>query len=209
MTSNGRRGWNGNEGPTASFLREFPEYSGTRLEYRAEHARLYGPEENLAPDGTHPPGKHPPRFPKDSPREMYYDMYDVSTKPRDNTRIEYRVAHNVAMTDRKPMTKDERTYYKNNTGGLTPLQHEYLHPLAHRWEQETYDNATGREIFIEKFPIGYHTKDAAEEHRKYTKDAYVEYEDAHGNRVIHERYRSDVAHDRRRDQFKRPVPRYP
>ena len=110
------------------FLREVPDYAGTSEEFNKAHARRYGREEGLGPDGMHGPGQA--HFPKGSDRQKLHTQYSASTNGRNFKRDAYKHGLQDAKNEFESMEVDEKKFYRNNTGGLTPLQHERLDPRA-------------------------------------------------------------------------------
>lgn len=118
-----------------SFLREVPKYSGTNEDYAEEHARRYGREEGLAPDGRHRPGNV---FPPGSNRQKMHERYDNSTEARNFTRDAYNDELLSAQKELKKMSNAEQRYYAQQTGGLPPHQHERLEPRAAEFRDKSW-----------------------------------------------------------------------
>lgn len=89
--------------------------------------------------------------------------------------------------------------------GLRPDQHARLAPPAARWEDTTYNMATGREKFLKLFPVGYHNRGQQHQHYMHAEEAYTQHEDASFACKRHEENRSYVS-DLRKDIYNRPVP---
>ena len=113
-----------------TFLREVPRYEGTDDDFERAHARLYGKEEGLRPDGKHQHGSA--HFPRGSERQRLHTQYSKTTKPRDNARDAYQDGLRAAEREYDRMGVEERDYYRDHTGGLAPYQHERLDPRAKR-----------------------------------------------------------------------------
>jgi hypothetical protein len=71
----------GRERNLETFYRDTPRYPGTEAEFTRAHARAYGIEEGLGPDGSHP-GSVNPHFPKDSAREAAHLGYKAVPTPQ-------------------------------------------------------------------------------------------------------------------------------
>ena len=115
-----------------SFMRDVPNYEGTSEEFDRAHARRYGREEGLGPDGRHEHGQA--HFPQGSDRQKLHTQYSASTKGRNFKRDAYNHGLRGAEKEFRAMDREEQNYYRTNTGGLTPLQHERLDPRAQEWK---------------------------------------------------------------------------
>lgn len=124
----GRKRKGKSRGPLDSFLREVPKYSGTDEDFAEEHARQYGREEGLGPDGRHRPGHT--HFPRGTDRANMHKQYSSSTKPRVDARLAYQAQITEANERMEAMGVEERDYYGDHTGGLPPYEHELLDPRA-------------------------------------------------------------------------------
>ena len=118
-----------------SFLRDSPSFEGTDEEFSRAHARRYGAEEGLGPDGSHRHGEH---FPHGSDRQRLHNQYTATTRGRNSRRDEYRNGLDAARRELGSMTREEQTYYRDNTGGLPPHQHARLDPRAQQWSDIAY-----------------------------------------------------------------------
>ena len=181
----------------ASFQQDFQKYEGSRDAYDANHSRLYGKEEGL------PHKKH--EFPRGSDRQRRHEQYTASTKPKDRAKAVYEKDFAAARKDFDGMSEEEKAFYDQETGGLTPLQHERLDPRSRDYRDKSYSNATGRENFLKAHPYGYHSVEDQQKHHRYAKNAFTDYEHAKGRQELHERNRSYSNADSRKDQFGRPV----
>ena len=119
------------DGGKEAFLREVPSYAGTSEEFEKAHARRYGKEEGLGPDGMHGHGQA--HFPRGSDRLKLHTQYSASTNGRDSKRDAYDHGLRKAKKDFASMDDDEQKFYRTNSGGLTPLQHERLDPRAREY----------------------------------------------------------------------------
>ena len=119
-----------------SFLKDVPRYAGTSEEFSSAHARRYGREEGLGPNGTHDHRSH--QFPPGSERDKMYKSYNASTRGRDVARDAYQTGLASAKNQNRRMTEDEEEYYRENTGGLRPDQHEQLDPRAALYRDRCY-----------------------------------------------------------------------
>ena len=119
-----------------SFLREGLNYTGTDENFKKNHARLYGREEGLGPDGEH---HHGSRFPRGSDREKLHTHYSKSTRPRDNSRTAYENGVLAARDELKRMGRKAQDYYERHTGGFAPHQHERLDPRATNYRDSTLE----------------------------------------------------------------------
>ena len=120
----------------ASFLRDVPKYAGTSKDFDSSHARRYGREEGLGPDGQHHHGSM--QFPRGSERQKLHTQYSASTKARDNTRSGYENELRTANKELRSMGAEQRQYYRDNTGDLAPDQHERLDPRAQAYRDKCY-----------------------------------------------------------------------
>ena len=118
----------------ATFLREVPKFAGTSEEFDRAHAKRYGREEGLGPDGRH--SHRQMEFAHGSDRQKLYDRYDASTKPSNRARRAYETGLTAAKNEYVDMNKEEQDYYEANTGGLRPDQHELLDPRAKDWRDK-------------------------------------------------------------------------
>ena len=178
-------------------------FGGSDEEYRKFHAGQYGVEERLDADGVHPRGSW--HFPPGSSRQKCWERYNGSTRSRDKARKEYDSAYLAADLESQKMSREERKYYNGFTGGFPPHQHERLDPLAREFRDTTYHNATGREDFLQAHPFGYHNRRDQHAHYRHAEKAYTEFEDSRDWQRHHEKYRSYVDIDSRRDRWGRPV----
>lgn len=119
-----------------SSLSRTPRYTGTDEYFEEAHARRYGREEGLGPNGKHHHGSA--RFPRGSEREVMHTQYSRSTRPRDMSRTAYEDELSAAGREFKRMGIQEQQYYKKHTGGLTPLQHERLDPRASDFRDNSF-----------------------------------------------------------------------
>ncbi len=119
----------------APFLRDVPRFEGTSEEFNRAHARRYGAEEGLGPDGSHRHGYH---FPHGSDRERLYTTYSASTMGRNTRRDAYQNGLTNAEEELQDMSMEEQEYYRQNTGGLPPHQHARLDPRAREWSDISY-----------------------------------------------------------------------
>ncbi|CAF9937417.1 MAG: hypothetical protein ALECFALPRED_007244 [Alectoria fallacina] len=172
----------------ASFLRDVPKYAGTSEDFERAHAQRYGREEGLGRDGKHSHGSL--KFPHGSDREKLHTQYSASTKGRDATRNAYKMGLRAAKEEHVEMKKEQREYYRDNTGGLPPHQHERLDPRAKEYRDKCYSNATNRENFLRAHPHGYHTMGDQHVHHEHAENAYGEYEYARDQQKHHEQHRS-------------------
>ena len=186
----------------ATFERDCPRYEGTPEEFSGHHAKRYGHEEQLNPDGSHQ--LKTPKFPNSTTRDDQHKQYSQSTKARDKARNGYENGHRDAERDFKRMTVHEIDYYKAHTSGLVPDQHAALERRARELQDKAYNNATKREDFLQSHPHGYHSMQEQQQHRTWARDAYVEHERAKGLQSHHEEYQSSKA-DARRDIYGRRV----
>ena len=120
----------------ASFVRDVPKYAGTSKDFDSSHARRYGREEGLGPDGHHHHGSM--QFPRGSERQKLHTQYSASTKARDNTRRGYDNEVLAANKELRSMSVEQREYYRDHTGGLAPDQHERLDPRAQAYRDKCY-----------------------------------------------------------------------
>ena len=120
-----------------SFLRDVPSYSGTDKDFESAHYQRYGREERLGPDGKHHHGSD--HFPYGSNREHLHTQYSNSTRPRDDSRAAYHNGVSAAHKELKRMSNEEQKYYKTQTGGFTPHQHERLDPRAARFRDASFE----------------------------------------------------------------------
>lgn len=111
-------------------------YTGTDEDYERAHARRYGQEEGLGPNGKHHHGSA--RFPCGSERQVMHTKYSMSTKPRDMSRTAYEEELRAAEREVGRMGIQEQEYYRNHTGGLTPHQHERLDPRASKYRDNSF-----------------------------------------------------------------------
>jgi len=158
----------------------------------------------LGPDGSHP-GSVNPHFPKDSAREAAHLGYKASTDASNEAKGRYDRDHGVEGAEFAGMTEAEIEYYRAASNGLRPDQHARLAPHAARWEDTTYNMATGREKFLKQFPVGYHSRRQQHQHHMHAEEAYTQHGDASFACKRHEENRSYVS-DVRRDIYNRPVP---
>ena len=119
-----------------SFLREVPDYAGTSEEFDRAHARRYGREEGLGPDGKHAHGQA--HFPHGSDRQKLHTQYSASTQGRNFKRDAYNQGLRAAEKEFRSMDVEEQQFYRTNSGGLTPLQHEHLDPRAEEWRDISF-----------------------------------------------------------------------
>lgn len=121
------------------FDRNYPYYSGSAVDYQAEHANRYGETESFAPDGRHSraDGSHEPRpsFPRGSSRERDHREYRYSTQPRNQTREAYETALSIETTQFGRLDEEQREYYMSTSGGLIPSAHSRLIPPARRFDE--------------------------------------------------------------------------
>ena len=140
----GRRGrGSGNRNPDrdlASFLRDTPEYQGTAEQFDRAHARRYGPEEGMGPDGMHRPGHR--HFPAGSDRQQRHAQYSASTNARNIAYDAYDHMSGEARTEFEEMDDKQQAYYIKTTDGLRPDQHERLDPAAGEWRNKSYKQVT-------------------------------------------------------------------
>ena len=114
-----------------SFLKEGLSYSGTDEDFERNHARLYGREEGLGPNGRHRHGER--RFPLGSDRERLHTQYSASTQPRNDHQDAYHSGVTAANRELRNMSRQEQRYYQTQTGGFAPRQHERLEHRARNW----------------------------------------------------------------------------
>lgn len=132
--------------------------------------------------------------------------YTVSTNATNAASKNYDAGQEAADAEFKKMSKAEKRYYRANTEGLRPDQHERLHPRATKWADSAYNMAIGREKFLKAYLHGYHTLPHHNKHYEKAKWALEQHAEAEAAVDLHGRYRSRRGDDRR-DQFNYPVPR--
>ena len=120
----------------AGFLSQVPAYEGTREDFSRAHARRYGREEGLGPDGSH--DHVASQFPQGSDRQRMYDQYNTSTRGMNTARRVYNRGLETAQSEMRTMDPEERQYYRENSAGLTPDQHERLDPPAREFRDKAY-----------------------------------------------------------------------
>lgn len=119
-----------------TFLRDVPKYAGTSENFDRAHAQRYGREEGLGRDGKHSHGSF--KFPHGSDRQKLHTQYSASTKGRDTARNAYQMGLGAANEEVEGMDKEQGDYYRTNTGGLPPHQHERLDPRAREYMDKCY-----------------------------------------------------------------------
>lgn len=182
-----------------AFYRDVQPYAGSASDYEREHTQLYGRDERIGPDGRHPgPGK--PRFPKGSARETLHEQYSASTLGRNHKKDAYEKGLKRAQGEYDSFDYDEREYYGRYTGGLAPHHHERLTPKAEVFAEIAYNNATGRETFMQKYPVGYHSKCDHDRHYDWAEEPFDDYDYASGQLKLHETHRSFEVTDGRKDK---------
>lgn len=130
MSSHRRRA-----GTREAFLRDVPSYSGTDKDFESSHYKSYGREEKLGPDGKHHHGSN--HFPRGSDREQMHTQYTKSTRPRDDSRAAYHNGVIAAQKELGRMSAEEQKYYRTQTGGFAPHQHERLDPRAAQFRDDS------------------------------------------------------------------------
>lgn len=120
-----------------SFLKEGLSYSGTDEDFERNHARLYGREEGLGPNGRHRHGER--RFPLGSDRERLHTQYSASTQPRNDHQDAYHSGVAAANRELRNMSRQEQRYYQTQTGGFAPRQHERLEHRARTWSDTSLE----------------------------------------------------------------------
>ena len=135
-----RRGYSSRD-PTrdrgrAEFLSQVEKYEGTPEDFSRAHARRYGREEGLGPDGSH--DHVASEFPRGSDRQRMYDQYDASTRGMNSARKSYSRGLVAAQNEMRAMDPEEKNFYRENSAGLTPHHHERLDPPAKEFRDKAY-----------------------------------------------------------------------
>ena len=186
-----------------AFYQETPKYVGTEEEFSMDHAKLYGREERLPHGASDSHRNH--YFPPGSARGKLYNQYDASTAAMNTSGDRYHNALEKVNTDFDKLSRKEKGYYNRNTGGYTPSQHERLEPLAAAYADKSYNNASGREKFLQTYPVGYQSREEQDEHWGHAEASYQNYEYTERKRSHHSTHMSEKL-DPRRDRFGRPMP---
>ncbi|CAL8575090.1 hypothetical protein XPA_001033 [Xanthoria parietina] len=134
-----------------------------------------------------------------------YEEYSKAREANTESRQAYhqrRREHRDSLNDLDHM---QRNYYREHTGGATPVAHAELKPLARTWADDEAYHATAREAVYGHAPQMYGTRQGQTEHHRYIGDHYNNADHAENQYNQHAMYENDPT-SLDRDCYGREVP---